>query len=46
MSNVPFGVFAGNFLGFGFLVHQKGIEVYKNKARVVIENKPPTTKKQ
>ena len=32
-----FGVFAGDFLGF--LVHKKGIEVDKNKAKVVLD--PP-----
>ena len=29
----PFGVRAGNFLGF--LVHQRGIEVDQNKAKVI-----------
>ncbi|XP_058211507.1 uncharacterized protein LOC131323676 [Rhododendron vialii] len=39
-----FGVSAGKFLGF--LVHNRGIEVDKNKAKAVMEAKPPTTKKE
>ena len=39
-----FGVFAGNFLGF--LIHKKGIEVDKNKAKAIIEAKPPSNKKE
>ncbi|KAJ4980517.1 hypothetical protein NE237_031354 [Protea cynaroides] len=39
-----FGVSAGNFLGF--LIHQRGIEVDKNKARAIIEAKPPQNKKE
>ena len=39
-----FGVHAGNFLGF--LVHQRGVEIDKNKARAVLEAKPPQTKKE
>ncbi|XP_021802935.1 uncharacterized protein LOC110747031 [Prunus avium] len=39
-----FGVQAGNFLGF--LVHQKGIEVGKNKAKSIIEAQPPRHKKE
>ncbi|GKV17141.1 hypothetical protein SLEP1_g27682 [Rubroshorea leprosula] len=39
-----FGVFAGNFLGY--LVHERGLEVDRNKARVVIEAKPPHNKKE
>ncbi|XP_050233412.1 uncharacterized protein LOC126681899 [Mercurialis annua] len=39
-----FGVSAGNFLGF--LVHQRGVEVDKNKAHAIINAEPPKTKKQ
>lgn len=39
-----FGVTAGNFLGF--LVHRKGIEVDKNKARAIINASPPKNKKE
>ncbi|XP_050217645.1 uncharacterized protein LOC126668497 [Mercurialis annua] len=39
-----FGVSAGNFLGF--LVHQRGVEVDKNKAKTIINAEPPKTKKQ
>ena len=39
-----FGVFAGNFLGF--LVHMKGIEVDKNKAKEVLEASLPANLKQ
>ncbi|XP_008223134.1 PREDICTED: uncharacterized protein LOC103322954 [Prunus mume] len=39
-----FGVQAGNFLGF--LVHQRGIEIDKNKARSIIEALPPRNKKE
>ena len=39
-----FGVQAGNFLGF--LVHQRGVEIDKNKARAVLEAKQPQTKKE
>ena len=39
-----FGVKAGNFLGF--LVHQRGVEIDKNKARAVLEAKSPQTKKE
>ncbi|XP_050207724.1 uncharacterized protein LOC126657131 [Mercurialis annua] len=39
-----FGVSAGNFLGF--LVHQRGMEVDKNKAKAIINVEPPKTKKQ
>ncbi|KAJ4953670.1 hypothetical protein NE237_030502 [Protea cynaroides] len=35
---------AGNFLGF--LIHQRGIEVDKNKARAIIEAKPPQNKNE
>ena len=35
---------AGDFLGF--LVHQRGIEIPKDKARAVITASPPTTKKE
>ncbi|CAN6704835.1 unnamed protein product [Malus baccata var. baccata] len=37
-----FGVRAGNFLGF--LVHQRGVEVDKNKFRAIMESPPPTNK--
>ncbi|GKU86485.1 hypothetical protein SLEP1_g1001 [Rubroshorea leprosula] len=37
-----FRVSAGNFLGY--LVHERGLEVDKNKARAVIEAKPPQNK--
>ncbi|GKU86461.1 hypothetical protein SLEP1_g981 [Rubroshorea leprosula] len=39
-----FGVSAGNFLGY--LVHECGLEVDKNKARAMIEVKPPQNKKE
>ncbi|KAM1863070.1 hypothetical protein ACFX14_003459 [Malus domestica] len=39
-----FGVRAGNFLGF--LVHQRGVEVDKNKSRAILESHPPTNKLQ
>ncbi|KAI5337727.1 hypothetical protein L3X38_016998 [Prunus dulcis] len=39
-----FGVQAGSFLGF--LVHQRGIEVDKNKAKSIIEALPPRNKKE
>ncbi|CAN6691091.1 unnamed protein product [Malus baccata var. baccata] len=39
-----FGVRAGNFLGF--LVHQRGVEVDKNKSRAILESPPPTNKVQ
>ncbi|CAN6726791.1 unnamed protein product [Malus baccata var. baccata] len=35
---------AGNFLGF--LVHQRGVEVDKNKSRAILESLPPTNKVQ
>ncbi|CAL8174763.1 unnamed protein product [Prunus armeniaca] len=38
------GVTAGNFLGF--LVHQRGIEVDKNKATTIMATPPPRTKKE
>ncbi|CAL9020082.1 unnamed protein product, partial [Prunus brigantina] len=38
-----FGVSAGNFLGF--LVHQRGIEIDKNKAKAIIDAPPPKNKK-
>ena len=34
-----FGISVGNFLGF--LMHKKGIEVDKNKAKAVLEASPP-----
>ncbi|CAN6721119.1 unnamed protein product [Malus baccata var. baccata] len=39
-----FGVRASNFLGF--LVHQRGVEVDKNKSRAIMESPPPTNKVQ
>ncbi|GKV17163.1 hypothetical protein SLEP1_g27699 [Rubroshorea leprosula] len=39
-----FGVSASNFLGY--LVHERGLEVDKNKAKAVIEAKPPQNKKE
>ncbi|KAI5320936.1 hypothetical protein L3X38_040644 [Prunus dulcis] len=39
-----FGVQAGNFLGF--LVHQRGTEVDRNKAKSIIEALPPRNKKE
>ncbi|CAN6691094.1 unnamed protein product [Malus baccata var. baccata] len=39
-----FGVRAGNFLGF--LVHQRGVEVDKNKSREIMESHSPTNKVQ
>ena len=38
-----FGVSAGIFLGF--LIHKKGIEVDKNKAKAIMEAKSPLNKK-
>ncbi|CAL2271628.1 unnamed protein product [Prunus armeniaca] len=43
-KNCVFGVQAGNFLGF--LVHQRGIEIDKNKAKSIIEALPPRNKKE
>ncbi|XP_027357435.1 uncharacterized protein LOC113866835 [Abrus precatorius] len=39
-----FGVNAGQFLGF--IVHQKGIEIDKNKRKAISETQAPSTKKQ
>ncbi|KAM2590143.1 hypothetical protein TB2_042715 [Malus domestica] len=39
-----FGVRAGNFLGF--LVHQRGVEVDKNKSRAIMESPSPANKVQ
>ncbi|XP_070672579.1 uncharacterized protein [Malus domestica] len=39
-----FEVRAGNFLGF--LVHQRGVEVDKNKSRAIMESPSPTNKVQ
>ncbi|CAL2270791.1 unnamed protein product [Prunus armeniaca] len=38
-----FGVSARNFLGF--LVHQRGIKIDKNKAKAIIDAPPPKNKK-
>ncbi|XP_021822576.1 uncharacterized protein K02A2.6-like [Prunus avium] len=43
-TKCAFGVTAGNFLGF--LVHQRGIEVDKNKAKAIMAAPPPRTKKE
>ncbi|GKV15389.1 hypothetical protein SLEP1_g26182 [Rubroshorea leprosula] len=37
--NFAFGVSTGNFLGY--LVHERGLEIDKNKARAIIEAQPP-----
>nr|KYP36662.1 Retrovirus-related Pol polyprotein from transposon opus [Cajanus cajan] len=39
-----FGVTAGEFLGF--IVHQKGIEVDKNKTKAIMKTRPPSNKKE
>ena len=39
-----FGVSAGEFLGF--VIHQKGIKVDKNKTKSILETSPPKNKKQ
>jgi hypothetical protein len=39
-----FGVTVGNFLGF--LVHNRGIEVDKNKTKAILQAKPPSNKKE
>ena len=39
-----FGVSSGNFLGY--VVHKKGIQIDQNKAKVIIEAKPPSSKKK
>ena len=39
-----FGVNADNFLGF--LVHNREIEIDKNKAKAIMQAKPPTNKKE
>nr|KYP60887.1 Transposon Ty3-G Gag-Pol polyprotein [Cajanus cajan] len=39
-----FGVTAGEFLGF--IIHQKGIEVNRNKTKAIMETKPPSNKKE
>nr|KYP46166.1 Retrovirus-related Pol polyprotein from transposon opus [Cajanus cajan] len=39
-----FGVTAGEFLGF--VIHQKGIEVDRNKTKAIMETKPPSNKKE
>ena len=39
-----FGVIAWNILGF--LVHNQGIEVDRNKAKTILQAKPPSNKKE
>nr|KYP44432.1 Retrotransposable element Tf2 [Cajanus cajan] len=39
-----FGVSAREFLGF--VIHQKGIEVNRNKTKPIMETKPPSNKKE
>ncbi|XP_020235572.1 uncharacterized protein LOC109815302 [Cajanus cajan] len=43
---MPFGLknAAGEFLGF--VIHQKGIEVNRNKTKAIMETKPPSNKKE
>ena len=43
-AKCAFRVKAGHFLGF--LVHNKGIEVNANKAKAILEARPPTNKKE
>ena len=43
-AKCAFGVSTGNFLGF--LVHNQGIEVDKNKAKAMLEARPPRNKKE
>ena len=43
-SKCAFGVQAGNFLGF--LVHNRGIEIDQNKAKAIMQAKPPSNKKE
>ena len=44
LAKSAFGVLAGNFLGL--LIHQKGIKVNKNKAKAMLEARPPANKKE
>ena len=44
LAKYAFGALTGNFLSF--LVHQKGIEVDKNKVRAILEARPPMNKKE
>ena len=39
-----FGVSAGNFLVY--VVHKRGIQIDQNKAKAIIEAKPPSSKKE
>ena len=39
-----FGVSSGNFLGY--VVLKKGIQIDQNKAKAIIEAKPPSSKKE
>nr|KYP45852.1 Retrotransposable element Tf2 [Cajanus cajan] len=39
-----FGVTSGEFLGF--IIHQKGIEVDRNKTKAIMETRPPSNKKE
>ena len=43
-AECAFGVSTGNFLGF--LVHQKGIDVDKNKVKAMLEARPLINKKR
>ena len=43
-AKCAFEVSTGNFLGF--LVHNQGIVVDKNKAKAVLEARPPRDKKE
>ncbi|CAN6704108.1 unnamed protein product [Malus baccata var. baccata] len=43
-NKCAFGIRAGNLLGF--LVHQRGVEVDKNKSRAIMESPSPTNKVQ
>ena len=44
LAKCVFGVSARNFLNF--LVHHQGIEVDKNKAKTILESRPPINKKK
>ena len=38
-----FGVSVGKF--FGYVVHKRGIQIDQNKAKAIIEARPPSSKK-